>query len=490
MRRAVALTLLLVAAALGPGLPARADDPAPATPQRLSLAAGTTAMSLSWEQPRTNPPARWFQVHEGGRVIARNTTTSAVVPVTFNSVHTYTVTAVDDRGRESAPTAPVTGHAFVLGLNPECLGTAPLTMTATTTTASAASLSWPRHPHWSRDLELRVGGVSLGRTSLTSARIGGLAPGTTYSVGLYRFNSCQQRTVPVAQGSLTTAAGSAERPGAPSAPVVTGRTGSTVRLAWTAPAGSPDVPGPVGYAVYDGDTLVARTGSTAVTVGRLYHASSHAFTVTALNAAGHESTHTPPLAAATEPCQANPPRPDGLTAAVLSPSSVRLGWSFRSAAVSYTVYDGDRPVATAAGPEAMVTGLGSGSRHNFRVTATLPNACGETLRGTAVAVTTLPGPAGRAAAPAGLMLTRNAPLDVNTTTLTLAWTPVAGGEPVTGFRVYDGATLAGATTEAVLDLAVGAGSRHSYTVVAVDAAGTESGSGPPLAVSAVYLTPP
>jgi hypothetical protein len=479
------LALLLVVAALTPGSPARADSVAPATPQRLALAAGTTSMSLSWEQPRTGPRARWFQVYEDGQVVARATTTSATVAVAFNSTHTYTVAAVDDQGHESAPTAPVSGHAWAYGMNPECMSHAPLTITATAITASAASLSWPRHPLW-QDLELRVGAVSLGPTTRTSARIGGLAPETTYSVGLYRYNGCLRQTVPVGWGSLTTAAGSAVRPAAPSALTVAGRTDTTIQLSWTAPEG----PGPARYAVYDGDTLVARTSSTAVTVGRLYHASWHTFTVAALNAAGDESTHTAPVPAGTAACQANPPRPIGLTATAVSPSSVRLRWVFRSAATSYTVLDGDRPVATPAGPEAMVTGLASGSRHNFRVTATLPNGCGETPRGTAVAVTTPAGPTGRAAQPADLTLTRNAPLGVDTTAITLGWTASSGGEPTTGYRVYDGATLAGEATGTQLSLTVGAGTRHTYTVVAVDAAGTESAQSAPLTVQAMYMPPP
>ncbi|GAA3959195.1 fibronectin type III domain-containing protein [Actinoplanes auranticolor] len=483
MRRWLVLPLMI--AVLTPGAPARADSPAPATPQRLALGTATTSMSLSWEQPRTGPRARWFQVYEGGQVVARSTTTSATMAVAFNSTHTYTVTAVDGQGHESAPTAAVSGHAWAYGMNPECLSPEPLTMTATAITASTASLSWPRHPLW-QDLELRVGGVSLGRTTRTSVRIGGLAPETTYSVGLYRYNGCLQRTVPMGWGSLTTTAGGTERPAAPSALTVAGRTDTTIRLSWTAPEG----PAPARYAVYDGDTLVARTSGTAVTVGRLYHASWHTFTVAAVNAAGDESAHTRPVPANTEPCQADPPRPTGLTATAVSPSSVRLRWVFRSAATSYTVYDGDRPVAVPAGPEAMVTGLASASRHNLRVTATLPDGCGETPRSTAVAVTTPAGPTGRPARPGDLTLTGNAPLGVDTTALTLSWTASPGGEPVTGYRIYEGATLAGAATGTQLSLTVGAGTRHTYTVVAVDAAGTESVPSAPLAVQAMYMPPP
>jgi fibronectin type 3 domain-containing protein len=480
---ALPVILLLSAPALGPSTQAGATTPA--VPARLSVIAGTTSMSLSWQQPSTGSRARWFQVYDGGTVIARNTTTSAVVPVAFNSTHTYTVTAVDSEGQESAPTAPVSAHAWASGLNPECMPTTPVAITVTETTASAASISWPRNPLWS-NLELRIGATSLGRTSWTSARIGGLAPETTYSVGLYRYNGCMQMTVPVAWGSVTTTAGSTGRPGAPTALIVAGRTDSTVQLSWTPAPGSP----PARYAVYDGDTPVARTSGTAVTVRQLYHASPHAFTVTALDAAGNESAHTAPALVSTAPCQVNPPRPAGLTATAVSASSIRLSWTFRSAATSYIVYDGDRAVATPAGPDAMVTGLASGSRHNLRVTAVLPNGCGETPRGTAVKVTTLPGPDARATAPTGLTLVRNAPLDVSTTSITLGWTTSPTGEPAASHRLYEGATLAGEATGDQISLTAGAGTRHTYTVVAVDAAGNESAQSAPLAVQAMYMPPP
>lgn len=445
-----------------------------------------TSITVTWQQPRTGSPARAFRVYEGDRVVARNTTTSAVLDVPFGSSHTYTVTAVDADGRESPRSAPVTGRSWLSGVNPECLPSPPLPITVTAVTASAVSLTWPR-PSLGGDLEVRVNGVSLGWTSLTSARVGGLAPDSTHQITLYRYQRCGPTTpVEVGSVSVATAAGPADRPGAPTGLTVTGRTDATVRLSWTAPAG----PRPARYAVYEGATLMATSTDTEVTVDRLHHATEHRFTVAALDAAGNESAHSPAVWATTEPCLADPPRPVGLTATALSPSSVRLAWTFDSAATSYTIYDGQEAVATAYHSEAVVSGLPSASWHAFRVSATLPQPCGETARSAAATVTTAAGPSARPDAPATLTVTGNTPGGTLGTRITLAWSASAGAHPVARYRVYEGATVVGETTATSLTLDVAPGTWHAYTVVAVDAAGNESAASPPVTVRATFLPPP
>ncbi|MFV2088970.1 fibronectin type III domain-containing protein, partial [Micromonospora sp. LOL_021] len=175
---------------------------------------------------------------------------------------------------------------------------------------------------------------SLGWTSLTSARVGGLAPATDHEIQLYRHNQCGPGSAElVGSTSATTTAGDPARPAAPTGLTVTGRTDTTISLAWTAPAGPP----PDRYAVYEGSTRVAVSVDTTVTVQRLFHATWHRFTIAALDSAGNESTHSPAVSAGTETCLSSPPRPVGLTATALSPSSVRLGWTFDATATSYTV---------------------------------------------------------------------------------------------------------------------------------------------------------
>ncbi|MDG4832791.1 fibronectin type III domain-containing protein [Solwaraspora sp. WMMD1047] len=483
---AVASLAAALAAALVGGAPAAAGDTGPATPVALWASTSGTAITVSWQQPPTGPRISSFRVYEGDQVVARTTTTATQLYVPFGSSHTYTVTAVDRDGRESAPSDPVTGRSWLSGVNPECLPTTALPITVTDVSASALSLSWPRHP-LGGELELRVNGVGLGTTSLTSARIGGLAPATDHQIGLYRRNGCTGSLEPVGGTSATTAAGTAERPAAPTGLTVTGRTDSTIGLTWTAPAG----PAPARYAVYSGGTRVAVARGTSATVRRLFHATWHRFTVAALDAAGNESAHTAAVSAGTETCLARPPRPVELTATALSPSSVRLTWTFAAAAESYTIFDRDTAVATAHYPSAVVSGLPSGSRHSYRVSATLPQSCGETARSQPARVTTLAGPTARPATPAGLAVTGNIPTGwPSGAELTLTWSASAGAEPAVGYRVYEGGTVVGETDTTSLTLPVGAATRHSYTVVAVDAAGNESAASPSVTAWATFLPPP
>jgi chitodextrinase len=428
-------------------------------------------------------------VYENDTVVARVSTTATDLEVPFGSSHTYTVAAVDHRGWESARTAPVTGRSWLYGYNPECMPDPGVPITVTKVTASAVAFSWPRHP-LGGELELRVDGQSLGWTSLTSARVGGLTPGTAHQVTLYRNDGCHTGdggVYPVASTTVTTAPGDAARPGSPSGLTVTGRGDSTIDLSWTAPPGS----SPARYAVYDGATPVAVTTGTTATVDRLYHATEHRFTVAALDTAGNESTHSPAATATTETCLSKPPRPVALSATAASSSSVRLSWVLEAAATSYTVFDGDTPVATTRYPEVVLTGMPPASEHAYQVVASLAQACGEGPRSRRVEVTTPDGPAARAAAPASLVVTGNVPgAWPSAAQVTLVWSPSANGEPATGYRMYEGAEVVGETAGTSLTLPVGAATTHEYVVVAVDAAGHESAPSPRVTVRAMHMPPP
>ena len=82
----------------------------PATPSGLAVG-GTTSSSvgLVWTETNNSDPAVSYRVYEGGSVVASATGLSTTISgLTAGSTHTYTVTAVDSAGTESAHSASVT----------------------------------------------------------------------------------------------------------------------------------------------------------------------------------------------------------------------------------------------------------------------------------------------------------------------------------------------------------------------------------------------
>ncbi|HEU5108017.1 MAG TPA: hypothetical protein VFT95_05620, partial [Micromonosporaceae bacterium] len=228
-RLAVIAVLLLSAPAPPP--------PVPAAPVALTATNGASSISLTWAQPATGTRPVSFRVYEGTTVVARNTTTGVtVVDLAFGSTHTYRVTAVDARGRESAPSAPVTRSAMLSGV-PPCGMVAPTGLAVTAVTATAVSLSWSTEiPQFEQPGPLVVlrDGVEVRETSLGSARIGGLTPATAYAFQVAR-RDCHGMLHPGQPVTVTTAAGAPARVGTPSAPVVGARTATSIALSWTAP---------------------------------------------------------------------------------------------------------------------------------------------------------------------------------------------------------------------------------------------------------------
>jgi chitodextrinase len=480
---AAALTLL------APALPAAAAGAGPASPADVNATNGATAITLTWSQPAAGARPVSFRVYEGSTVVGRNTTTHATLRnLVFLSRHTYTVTAVDGSGRESAPSAPITRQALVGG-PVGCGLTAPTGLVATEVTASAVALSWSNaQPYWDQPgiLVVLVDGAVLMQTPLDSARVGGLAPGSTHTFQVAR-RDCNGQLHPGAALTGTTLAGSPPRSAAPGGLTVGDRTRSTIALSWAAASGA------AAYAVYNGGTRVASTTGTAVTVAGLWRDTTYQFTVAALDAAGGESAGSAPAATTTLPCDQPVPAPVQLSATAVSPSSVALSWVSTVEATSFTVHlvdpDGTAtPVATVFTPSAMVTGLPPATALRFAVLSQT-GACGASALRHAPVVTTLSGPAARPASPTGLAVTSNIPTG-NAASVTLSWTQPTGTDPATAYRLYEGAAVLGTSQTTTLTLQLPSGPTHVVRAVGVDAAGNESAGSAPVTFTAAYIPIP
>jgi chitodextrinase len=488
MKRIVILGAAAALTATGLGAPAAADGGAPATPQRLYATNGATSITLSWTEPATGGRPASFNVYENGAVVARNTTTHVTISnLVFDSTHTYTVTAVGSSGQESAASASISRTA-ILGGPFACGFTTPSNLATSNLTASGVSLAWSNaEPYYDQPgtLVVLLDGVAVAQTALDSARISGLAPASTHTVAVAR-RDCNGTLHTSAPLTITTLSGPGSRPAAPTGLAVTGTTNASVGLSWSAAATAAD------YAVYDGGNLVAVATGTTATVTGLWRDTPHQFTVSALDAAGGESAQSAPAVASTQPCDTVTPAPTGLSATPRSPSTVALSWISTVQSTGFVVYRSGVQVATVAGPSAVVTGLPSADTAQYSVAVRAVangGGCGISAPGAPVTATTPSGPAARPAAPTSLAVTRQSSNSTSpeTGTVTLSWSQPASGDPVTGYRLYDGSAVLAATTTTGATLTLPAGPSHTVYVVALDAAGNESSLDGPVTFTVPFI---
>ncbi|MCW2505169.1 MAG: Conserved putative secreted protein [Actinomycetia bacterium] len=480
----LATRIIVTAAVLAVVSPGAAHaDAAPASPVEVRSSNGSSSISLSWAEPATGTRAVAFRVYEGATVVARNTTTHVTVErLGFASTHTFTITAVDAAGRESAPSAPVTRRVWMGGAIPPCQALLPTGLAVTAVTGSAVSLAWTPSEALMAPASVQVyeGARAVADSIGRTAHVSGLAPASTHT---YRIGgSCFGQLVFGPPVTVTTAAGPAQRPDPVTALAVTATSPRTVTLTWSSSGSA------ARYAVYDGATAVAVTAAAPVTIRNLYRDTAHVYTVVARTGAGDESTGTS-VRASTVTCEAAPPRPV-VTATAVSPSTVVLTWAEDSAATLFTVSDSGITVATSATPSAVVSGLGSASAHHFTVTAALAGGCGQTPASAPVAVTTPPGPSSRPLAPQQFTFLTGHAIDLATSSVTLGWTQPATGPAVAGYRVYEGGTLVGTSAASPITLTLPSAATHRYTVAAVDAAGDESPQSAPLTFSSPWIPVP
>jgi Putative Ig domain/Galactose oxidase, central domain/Fibronectin type III domain/Kelch motif len=187
-------------------------------------------------------------------------------------------------------------------------------------------------------------------------------------------------------------------PPAPSVPVASEVTETSLRLTWGAVT-SPS--GPITYKVFVRQavcsgrgfcsfTVIASTSDTTAVISNLVPGQTRPFYVTA-TAGGSQSTPSPVLLATT----LQPATPSTLVASNVTQTSVGLSWQATPSAVpivGYRLYENGLQLQNnIAGLSTTINGLGIGSVHNFEIRAF--DANGVESRGSFLSLTTLFPPA-------------------------------------------------------------------------------------------------
>jgi chitodextrinase len=192
----------------------------------------------------------------------------------------------------------------------------PTGLVQTEATASTVSLAWTASTDnvGVAGYGLYRGGVSAGTATTPSGTLGGLACGTTYTVGVDAFDAAGNRSGQTTLGAATTPCDTTP-PSPVTGLVQSGATAASVSVAWSV---STDDVGVAGYGLYRDGLGAGTVTTTSATFGGLRCGTSTTIGVDAFDAAGNRSGQTT-LGAATSACDLTAPTvelnapPDGAT---------------------------------------------------------------------------------------------------------------------------------------------------------------------------------
>ncbi len=466
-------------------LAADADTSPPSVPTGLTATASTTAprVDLAWSASTDNVGVSGYTVYRNGSLLASvsgSTLEYADNTVSSLTTYDYSVDAFDAAGNHSARSAPPVSITTPDTSPP----TVPAGLSANAVSPGEIDLSWSA----STD-NAGVTGYTVYRdgTYLTTTAAGvttsadtSVVASTAYSYAVDSFDAAGNHSARSAPASATTPGVPDTQP--PSVPggvsATVGTTVGEVDVAWNA---ATDNVGVTGYTIYrDGASLGSVSGSTLTYADKTVTGlTTYSYTVDAFDAAGNHSVQSLD-ASVTTPDWSPPTVPAGLTATLISNDEIDLSWNASTDNVGvtgYTVYRNGAAIATTAGLSYANTGLGHGFAYTYTVDA-IDAAGNHSALSAAASATTLddipPTTPGSFAA-AG----------TSPTAVAVSWTASTDNVAVAGYGVYRDSTLLitlGASALSYTDT-VAAGSTHSYTVDAFDAAGNHSSSPTPISVT-------
>ena len=460
------------------------DTVAPSPPANLhSTSVTASEVSLAWDAASDNVAVTGYRLFRDGQAIAdlagRAYTDAGRQAAT---VYRYTVSALDQAGNVSAPSAPL--DVTTLSARPD----RPLGLQASAVAGQdAIDLSWQPPANSAGVAGYRVyrDGASTALAELsgvasTSYRDTSVAAATAYSYTVTAVDAAGNESEH--SGAAAVTSWDTLAPQAPANLHSTSVTASEVSLAWDAASDNVAV---TGYRLYrDGQLLVSLdAGTTSYTDRAVLPATTYSYTVTAIDAAGNESGESAARQVTTS--LVRPDRPRALQASALpGENKIALSWQqpANSAGVAgYRVYrDGGTSalveLSGVATTSYLDTTVAPATTYTYTVTAV--DAVGNESEhsepaGATSADTLAPSP------PANLHST-----SVTASEVSLAWDAASDNVAVTGYRLYrDGQQVATPSGTNYTDSGLEAGRTYSYTVTALDQAGNESPPTPVLEVT-------
>jgi len=431
------------------------DTTAPSTPNLLTVTGWTaSSVSLAWSASTDNIAVTGYNIYNGTTLVGTVsglTTNYTVSGLSGNTTYTFTVAATDAAGNKSVSSYPMSAYTDATA------PTRPDSLAIVGRTASSISLTWTASSDNIRVVGYNIyhGTNLIATTSGTSHTLKGLSGNTMYHLTVTARDAAGNEST---ASNVVTASTDVSEPNAPVLSV-TGWTGTSVSLSWTAATDNIAV---TAYSIFEGDILVGNvSGETrSYTVTNLEANTSHTFHVKAKDAAGNVSVASNQVTAGTDAVA--PSSPTDLIAKVKSESRIDLSWQGATdniGVTGYNIYQDSTLIATVGRTKRNyeVKGLNVDTVYIFTVKAIDAAGNLSEASNTATGITdrTSPTP------PSALTVTAR-----TETSISLSWTASSDNIGVTGYNIYRETTVLGKTTTTLL--ATTTGSDNGYTLTEMD----------------------
>lgn len=295
--------------------------------------------------------------------------------------------------------------------------------------------------------------------------------GVSTSANGVHFASRESGAATAPQLVVTTAAGPADTspPSQPGNLAATGTTDTSVSLGWSA---ATDDVGVDHYEIDRDGSAVATTAATSYTDTGLTPSTLHAYSVTAVDAAGNRSTAA--TTTATTAADTTPPgAPTGLGAGSVTVSQAQLSWNASTDDVGiagYRVYRNGAQIGTTTAASYTDTTVAAAMTYSYTVTA-LDAAGNESPSSAALAVTTPAAPDTSPPTSPGALAVSG----VTDTSVSLGWTASSDDVGVDHYEIDRNGTAVGTTAStSYTDTGLAPSTTYHDSVIAVDGAGNRS----------------
>ena len=266
--------------------------------------------------------------------------------------------------------------------------------------------------------------------------------------------------------------GDTQAPTTPSSLTASAVSSSQINLSWPS---STDNVGVTGYKIYRSGTYLATSTGTSYSNTGLTASTSYSYKVSAIDAAGNESSQSSTATATTlaPPDTTAPSIPSGLSASATSSSEIGLSWTASTDNVGvtgYKIYRSGTYLATSTGTSYTDKGLTASTSYSYKVSAIDAAGNESSQSSTATATTKAAADTTAPSIPSGLSASATSSSEIG-----LSWTASTDNVGVTGYKIYrSGTYLATSTGTSYTDKGLSASTSYSYKVSAIDAAGNES----------------